>query len=485
MSRVSKRALVVRQWLKKWDELSFPESEQRAKPDARILLFGMSAQRLRALSGVYRRERTVERSEGIQRYHEDARSRKIRDFVENGYPYCELSARKREQADFADHKKPGWLPTSIVINIIPAGAKRPSGALLPSDSVSVDFGDQDAELATLSLPENSDVKGWKPHGLPPFEIIDGQHRLFAFDDDVDGDFELPVVAFVGLDLGWQAYLFWSINVSPKKINPSHAFDLYPLLRTQQWLEKFSESYVYREARAQELTEVLYRHRRSSWQGRINMLGERKGGGVSQAGWIRSLYSTFLSSRRGLFGSVIGYLDAPLQWSRAQQAAVLIFLWNSVRSAVLSSSAEWIVVFGEDKELAFSGNETLLNQEQGVRGMLAAANELLVENAEALKLDEWRPGLSYTGETDDEDIDEALAGLEKVPAAKFIIELANAAVTFDWRSVGAPGVSPEEALKKRALRGSGGYTIVRNLLLDHLASQEWQGTSLATTLNKSA
>src|SRR5439155_23557944 len=130
----------------------------------------------------------------------------------------------------------------------------------------------------IKLPYSDKTARWIPKSLEPFEIIDGQHRLWAFDEaigegELPGDFELPVVAFHGLDIGWQSYLFWSINVSPKRINPSHAFDLYPLLRAQDWLETFSELKIYREARAQEITELLFIHPRSVWHQRINMLGE--------------------------------------------------------------------------------------------------------------------------------------------------------------------------------------------------------------------
>ena len=50
-------------------------------------------------------------------------------------------------------------------------------------------------------------------------------------------YELPVIAFQGLDVTWQAYLFYTINIKPKRINASLAYDLYPLLRVQDWLEK--------------------------------------------------------------------------------------------------------------------------------------------------------------------------------------------------------------------------------------------------------
>jgi hypothetical protein len=52
-----------------------------------------------------------------------------------------------------------------------------------------------------------------------------------------------LVAFHGLDLSWQAYLFWTINIKPKRINPSLAFDLYPLLRSENWLDKAEGHFV--------------------------------------------------------------------------------------------------------------------------------------------------------------------------------------------------------------------------------------------------
>src|SRR6202012_1693477 len=133
--------------------------------------------------------------------------------------------------------------------------------------------DHEGGTATLHLPQG----GVTADGIPPIEVIDGQHRLFAFDDpdaDVE-DYHLPVVAFHGLDISWQAYLFWTININPKKINPSLAFDLYPLLRSEDWLDRAESHPIYRETRAQELTEILWSHPSSAWYDKINMLGERQ------------------------------------------------------------------------------------------------------------------------------------------------------------------------------------------------------------------
>jgi len=327
--------------------------------------------------------------------------------------------------------------------------------------------------------------------LPPIEIIDGQHRLWAFDgsadDELSGDFELPVVAFHGLDVGWQAYLFWSVNVSPKRINPSHAFDLYPLLRSQEWLEKYSDLTVYREARAQELTEVMFRHSQSPWFERINMLGEPGRGGVSQAGWIRSLTSSLLGpggrgrAARGLFGTNINAALGPLPWSRAQQAAFLIDFWTRLRGSVTEAPEEWVAKLlglqahedvGERSIAAFEGKQTMLNQEQGVRGVLSVLNEICFEYAKTDRsLFQWKLFFDEETEISDEDVTLAMASLAEQPFASFSQSIADGMAKFDWRSSDAPNLNDDERLIKRAFRGSGGYVELRGRLLRTVAADD--------------
>ena len=159
-------------------------------------------------------------------------------------------------------------------------------------------------------------------------------------------FSLPVVAFYGLDISWQAYLFYTINIKPKRINTSLAFDLYPLLRTEDWLDEFEGHPIYRETRAREITEALWSYPQSPWHNRIDMLGGR-GGSVTQAAWIRSLLATFVKayeSRRvrvgGLFGAPLGEDRPVLEWSRAQQSAFIILIWQELREAVSVTEAPW-------------------------------------------------------------------------------------------------------------------------------------------------
>lgn len=478
------KALRFTQWMPEWDELKFNEKEHRRQPGPHMYLFSMPASRLRLLCGVFRRQRQDGVAVGIQRGHDAVRSELIRDFVRYGYPYSEMSPARRKnlETEYQDLRKPGWLPTAIVINILGPDDERLGKKVAEKDLVRILDHDDGSCLA--QLPEAFTSPDWEPESLAPLEVIDGQHRLYAFDRDLSGEFELPVVAFSRLDLGWQAYLFWSINVSPKKINPSHAFDLYPLLRSQDWLEKFAESNVYREARAQELTDFLYRHPSSPWANRINMLGERGKRGVTQAAWVRALTSTFLASghgkgTKGLFGCSVSDTIGPLPWTRPQQAAFLIQLWSFMRDEVAHSSEPWVIDLrsGASKQRpleleglddqAFLGSQTMLNQEQGMRGLLSVANEIFFAAALQLGLDKWEP--EVISELPETEIAEAIETLNKMPFIPFMAEFAKCAAKFDWRSADAESLQEKEKLMRRAFRGSGGYAALRDELLKHLSS----------------
>ena len=256
-------ALKVHQWLKGWNKIDFDPTEYRAKPPQHFYLFSLPARELRSLSGIVRRQakNAQPRTEdlGIQRQHDPERSEEISRFVQFGYPWSTLSDAKRASAEFNDLRKPGWLPTAVVLNILTATDERDGLRVANGDTATI--ADDDGGCY-LQLPYLKWAANWTPSKVPPFEVIDGQHRLWAFDATSEfGDFELPVVAFVGLDISWQAYLFWTINIKPKRINPSLAFDLYPLLRSEDWLERAEGHAIYRETRAQELTEILWSHPR--------------------------------------------------------------------------------------------------------------------------------------------------------------------------------------------------------------------------------
>jgi DGQHR domain-containing protein len=477
-------AIKVRQWLADWDKVQYEPKEYKRKPEKCFYIFSLSAAYLKMLTGIQRRTTKGKRSEdlGIQRRHEEGRSAVIADYVRYGSAWSDLSQNKRESGQYNDLRKPGWLPTAIVVNILAPGDKRRGQEVARHDLVSIK--ENGTPLVNLQLPASFTPDNWKPK-FPPFEVIDGQHRLWAFEQEkIDDSFELPVVAFHGLDVGWQAYLFVTINIKPKRINMSLAYDLYPLLRTQEWLQKFEGHPVYRETRAQELVEALWSHPKSPWAGRINMLGEpgQKQQMVTQAAWIRSLMATFIKAWEGkgvrtggLFGAPVGSHKEVLPWDGSQQAAFLIFAGQQLRDALHDNKEGWAKKLREsaknsDTDPTFYGDSSLLSTDQGIRGFLSIVNDLCYVRAQDIDLAGWSAD-GKARPTEEDAVNAAISSLKKHKAGTFLTQIAAGLSKYDWRSSSEPNLSDDERKRKAALRGSGGYKELRIELLDFLSASK--------------
>ena len=492
-------AICVRQWLNEWDNFDYDEAFRQRKPEPHFYLCKMSAPLLQRLSGVKRRDASGPRAAdlGIQRGHDEARSRMIGRFIDAGYPWASLNTDQRDR--FPNMRKPGWLPTAVVGNVVGASTDRNGVTVAPRDLVTIDTSGDD--LASLVLPEGSSEPTWRhtENCLEPIEIIDGQHRLYAFarDGEVDGHFELPVVLFYDLDISWQAYLFWSINVTPTRISPSMAYDLYPLLRTADWLEQVEGPMTYRETRAQELTEALWNHPESPWEKRIGMLG-RERGKVSQAAFVRSLTLSFVrgwsSSRRTGIGGFFGTEHSSertdvLSWTRTQQAAYLIELWSSLERAIKESKEEWPEYLREvalrleepsDPDPAFAGRFSMLATDQGVRGFLQVCNDVSYQSRNDIPFDEWQRTTSAAA-TNIQEVSETLEQLQlETQISDFIRRLTGDISTFDWRSAVTPDLPTEFESFQSRFRGGSGYRQVRLQLLLHLAKNG--SAEIATSAN---
>ena len=500
--RPSITAIRVKQWLRDWDDVHYDAGWRRAEPRHEFFVFSMGAARLKALSGIQRRSAETggprEQDIGIQRQHDEKRSAEIGRFVHAGFPWSTLSEPQRQRDEFNQLKKPGWLPTAIVVNILRPEDDRKGRSVDAADAIQVEEVD-DASVRLL-LPSDLDV-GWRPHALRPIEVIDGQHRLWAFDDSDDQGYELPVVAFFGLDISWQAYLFWTINIKPKKINASLAFDLYPLLRTEDWLEHVSGPPVYRETRAQELTELMWALPESPWYQRINMLGERGRRTVTQAAWIRALLSSYLrpsvsNGVGGLFAAPAPPEDEVLQWSRAQQSALLVHAWTTLRERIRAATDDWMLhirrdveerarrgqqLLPEQDDPAFSGRHSLLNGDQGVRAFLSITNDLIYVAAPDLRLSAWLSE-EVGSEMNHDRVREALAEVHDQQVGDFIQRLSDVLAHFDWRTSAASGLTEEEQNLKASYRGTGGYARLRRQILRHVAARgDQQLRTIANTV----
>ena len=488
-------ALKVRQWLADWDAIRWNPEENRAEPQHWFYQFSIAAADLKALSGVYPRTTRRSRSSqdmGIQRHHEKGRSEEIYRFVKFGYPWSDLSEAKRNSGNFNDLLQPGWLPTSIVVNILGPKDTRRGQSVSTSDLIEVEDGDNGVASVLLPKSFKSKAKSWEPETIHPIEVIDGQHRLWAFEtQEPKGDYELPVIAFVGLGLSWQAYLFYTINIKPKKINASLAFDLYPLLRTQEWITKFEGHSIYRETRAQELVDLLCFHPESPWHQRINMLGESGSRGlmVTQAAWVRSLLASFVKTWEGprvqiggLFGSTVGQHKTVLPWNLGDQAAFLIVMGQMLQKAIEEKDDPWIEALRQQElpslfqetevipDLAFFGQDTLMNQDQGIRILLQVVNDLCFVQADELALYDW--GGEREEEESQAQITTSIRSLkEQEKVIAFFKELSESLATYDWRASSGPGLTDAQRTHKAAFRGSGGYKELRKDVLEHLSNNQ--------------
>lgn len=485
----------IDQWLTEWDQIDF-DLPMRRKPEGHFYMFKMDIRLLKRISDVHRRKTQKPRSEeiNIQRNLKEDRSIEIKNYVHSGFPLSTLNDKDRLSDENKVLQMPGILPTAILINILGPDQKRGNSIIKEEDLVHVD--NSDINNPKIILPEQVFSSTWNPE-LKPFEIIDGQHRLWAFDEteNIDGNYEVPVIAYYNLDRAWQAYLFYVINIKPKKINTSLGYDLYPLLRTQEWLENSKDGLkVYRETRAQELVEALWNYRESPWYRRISMLGEESSN-ISQNAFIRGLSDSYFKKTRkkisGLFGDVLKAKNEELKWVRPQQAAFLILLWDEISKALVSDitaagELEWVdsirnenfSLTGFERELkldkAFVSKTSNLSRDQGVTGISLFSNDFFYVLANESDIDfndlEWDNDIDER-QIEDNSIDLALNKFISHPIHSYIQLFAREIIKFDWRTSSAEFSDPIQADIQKKYRGSGGYREVYNDLLKMFLSSE--------------
>lgn len=467
----------VNQWLNDWDDIDF-KSPMRRKPDPYFIIFKIDARLLKRLSDVHRRKPDRARVDDpyVQRKHNETRTEEIKKYIEGGFPWSTIKKDEQGSPENIKLKMPGILPTAIIANIIGEGEKRGNSTIKKSDLITIKNSDKD--FPSIVLPEKVFDDNWNPD-VKPIEIIDGQHRLWAFDENepVSGNYEVPVVAYFNLDRTWQAYLFYTINIKPVKINTSLGYDLYPLLRTQEWLERSKDGLLaYRENRAQEIVEVLWRHDSSPWQHRINMIGESGGPTMSQAAFIRSLTVSFFKSVRsnkssgGLFGDILNEKNNQIvYWNRAQQAAFFIVFWDAIATSIKDCQNEWARKLRQespDKEdtnnLAFTSKNSLLARDQGVRGLSMFANDFFFTMANSPEWDFNSDDFLWRDEIDDRlmDDDRVQIALEKftnnIRFGKMLAAFGKQVCEFDWRTTSAIFESDEEKNNQMKFKGGSGY-----------------------------
>lgn len=508
-------AIVVKQWLHEWDQIPRLNTLNRKKPEPKFYIFSLPALLLKRLYGVQQRRANIDRKDEVhsQRKHSEKRSLEIREYVKGGFPWSTISEDDRTSTTFRDLRMPGWLPTSIIANILSEKSSR-RDKVIQSDEV-LTVSNISGSAAEIILPAKLWSSDWKPL-IAPIEIIDGQHRIKAFDSikHLDGDYELPIVAFHDLDYTWQAYLFYTINIKPKRINTSLAYDLIPLLRIQEWLEKdFDGPEIYRKVRAQEITETLWKYPQSVWYDRINMLGdtnEERKGPISQNAYINSLITSFVKKwdgkMGGLFGGELnqGRQDV-IQWDKETQSAFVVLLWQCLYNTIRQTKAEWAEFLRSNRDgyipslsethlkldLAFVHKHSFFTTDQGLRPILFVFNDMCFVANQQLRLNEFEANLDYEKYSNDEITEIIIDRFrENKTLYNYLIAISKELCeNFDWRTPSAfnPDVPEEDRIRQNQnqFKGSGGYREFRRQLMKVLAKSEANvdGLSIAYFANE--
>ncbi|MBM9514781.1 DGQHR domain-containing protein [Desulfogranum marinum] len=211
--------------------------------DKTILLLSLTAGDLKEIS--YFNTRDVDRVEGLQRQFDNRRSRAIAEFVSN---------------DSA------LLSNNIILNLELAK----NGLELKDvyDGKSFNIG--------LLKDRVRNRKTVSEHEKIAF-VVDGQHRLRAFEHIDKDDFNIPVSALVDLSLAEVAELFVQINYNQKPVNKSHVFDLLGISENI-----FPKYYLSHKA-----VVMLQDDSSSPLYNKIKMLGVGKGF-ISQAALITAI-----------------------------------------------------------------------------------------------------------------------------------------------------------------------------------------------------
>ncbi|MEP4261383.1 MAG: hypothetical protein ABJ375_18935, partial [Rhizobiaceae bacterium] len=150
-------------------------------------------------------------------------------------------------------------------------------------------------------------------------------------------------------------------------------------------------------------------------------------------------------------------------------------------SVNKSQAEWKLAISrsaqgqllDDFSPAFSGENTLLATDQGVRAVHNIFNAIFQDIPEKLDLMSWYAGDALLEKPTEESIDYALKSFQNMGKANEIIEQISEAIVngFDWRLSSAPGLGDKEKKVQSAYKGSGGYSLMMKELLKVLGSDE--------------
>jgi len=281
--------------------------------DRPILMFSIPAIDLRYIS--YFNPREIDREKGIQRPYKSERSKDIAAYIDT---------------------EDSVLANDIIINVE-----------LEKNGLSMEniYDEFTGKLDYQILKETSESLSNKQKIA---FVVDGQHRLRAFEYAEKQEFPLIVAALIDLSLAEVAELFVKINYYQKPVNKSHVLDLLGI----------SENIFPQYFKLHKVVEKLNEDIASPFYGNIKMLGLGKGY-ISQASIISSIEKYKLEKI---------LIDAKIETS---EEVLYNVIWNFFKAVENTFSVHW-------------GSNRFLSKTIGIRSLFIVLGHILSKTIQKKK-----------------------------------------------------------------------------------------------------
>jgi DGQHR domain-containing protein len=245
----------------------------------------------------------------------------------------------------------------------------PTGVVLSADSRTVTIKQTGVgefiEILFTPYIDPEDEELTIPYG-DLFSIIDGQHRLMAFNFSKENEnFEINVAIFIDADDGMEAEIFSTVNLAQTKVNKSLVYDLFSLQSSRS-----------PEKTCHEIVVNLDRLDSSPFQNKIKRLGTategRIGETLSQATMVRGIlpYLTADPFKDREHGKRIGFWD-PIDTKQSQKRIFFEFFRNSEDARILKILINYFNAVARKWPEAWnnSGTGNILSKTNGYNGLI--------------------------------------------------------------------------------------------------------------------
>lgn len=222
-----------------------------------------------------------------------------------------------------------------------------------------------ASVLTLQAFQDSETADFKIEYEDIASIIDGQHRMKAFEEVKGLDFQISVAVFVGADDATKADIFSTVNLAQTKVNKSLVYDLFSLQKSRS-----------SEKTCHEIVVALDEMEESPFFEKIKRLGSatdgRFGETLSQATVVRGLlpYITNDALTDRDIGKRFGFWD-PTSPEEAKKRIFRPFFEKEQDEKILANVLNYFCAIRDKWPNAWknTGSGNIINRTNGFNGFM--------------------------------------------------------------------------------------------------------------------